>query len=64
MNMEFMGKERCVGVELDELNGSMKFIVDIAVHVPKQMITKPLWDYTVRELMAIYKELHPKEVEE
>ena len=64
MKAEFMGKERCAGVQLDELNGNMKFIVDFSAHVPKQMITKPLWDYTVRELMALYKELHPKEEEE
>lgn len=57
----------CVGLQVKDEESSLetiRFRVDLGMTVPKQMVTKSLYDYTIRELAELYKEMHPDEEEE
>ena len=57
----------CAGLQVkdeESILETMRFRVDLGMTVPKQMVTKSLYDYTIRELAELYKEMHPDEEEE
>jgi hypothetical protein len=57
----------CAGLAIKDEESSvetMRFRVDFGMTVPKQMVTKSLYDYTIRELAELYKEMHPDKEEE
>jgi hypothetical protein len=56
----------CTGLCIKDEESSveaMRFRVDIGMTVPNQLVTKSLYDYTIRELAELYKEMHPDEEE-
>lgn len=56
----------CVGLQVkdeESITETIRFRVDIGMTIPKRLVTKSLYDYTIRELAELYEEMHPDEEE-